>query len=1020
MEFSEEIAVLQGSFLLAQKQVCPQKINELSKNQCQHCIETVSEAVNDIVNGLSSDHNDITKNFWLFKIHAVIFVKWLETQIDKKKSPLTDCSDDVESGGQWEGIDYFAAVSCAIPSVGTPFFIELVKNVSMTSHCVQCLLQLPQSTASLCLEEIMNHIATDTQNSDLKFWCELLDSTIVHVTESSLSTQQHGCQLLSQIIELFGRLKEKFEGIDLKGIVKLLSGFVQWIVRNGVKDGEADAGTGVSVQLSDTEVIQLCENVRESIPRNLSMDTSLQVTNLTKHLPTIPHQHAAHLRNANPKVMNSEQGMLALRSVITVLVNILSNEWLEWSIGVPKNGHVEASTQDKDLTESLLKLCDALTKLQSTKEFTEYIDSDCMPEFTAEIQTLLERVKSATASFVSVDEEGGTKKETPVIEKREEEGWKEKFKDVVWNVSERLTGYDESMEWLLTNHQQLCQDVRWIDCIKTNLPWMSSTRFCIQLVDILYHEIKGCTTEVKQKDFVFQLKKCLLQCMKSLPVISQNLVRDHMVGNYGLPTIFEEPVLDSFRHDLTTVFNKVVNTDEKSDFTEILSAVSCLAFQSPYQTLLKAVTVATRSSAQIHLIIEILQSICSLCNYKTSSEETILCQILHQVVSTLVESSTEQSNCLEFVRKLLKPYRSPLDPANPFTYQPILDIQELMTICVLPYISLNSNNSNSTVPLLTALQLFKVAMETDSTIDDSYWLLSMRPFPIMLCLCSLLEECIILWDDKNCYHGNQKLEMKELTLDLLQQSMDVVKKAIDNGFVDNTGVYWLLSRIQTMHWTIPLHFVSFLQHTGIGFKQYLMKETLMIHNLFKITLIAMVQVLPQCTWMEWRRVIHVMQQLMHDGILEVPYGTKFIKQLPFFSFQDCVIPLSTCQLLTSLLHSLSDSSCVQWTSLSLWRHVTKLYAATIKDLTQDITPGTSSTEFIINQFFCHSCQVLSTVPEDVTDQVFVLALELLNMIQANQKTGWGQTTNQNTVLVSAINLVPECEHRKRLFQKLKN
>ncbi|XP_006815548.1 gem-associated protein 4-like [Saccoglossus kowalevskii] len=157
---------------------------------------------------------------------------------------------------------------------------------------------------------------------------------------------------------------------------------------------------------------------------------------------------------------------------------------------------------------------------------------------------------------------------------------------------------------------------------------------------------------------------------------------------------------------------------------------------------------------------------------------------------------------------------------------------------------------------------------------------------------------------------------------------------------------------------------------------------------------------------------------MHDGILQVPYGTRFTHQLPYFTYQDKMVELCTCQLLTLVMEQISGS-------LSLWKHVTKHYSSTIKNLVSRLfasPPSSSSYCFLIGQYFCHICQVASIVQSEVLEQIFVLSLELLNTLDEfasnNHTIDSMELINQKTVMLSAVAMVPDCEKRSRLVQKM--
>ena len=100
-----------------------------------------------------------------------------------------------------------------------------------------------------------------------------------------------------------------------------------------------------------------------------------------------------------------------------------------------------------------------------------------------------------------------------------------------------------------------------------------------------------------------------------------------------------------------------------------------------------------------------------------------------------------------------------------------------------------------------------------------------------------------------------------------------------------------------------------------------------------------------------------------------------------------------------------------------------------QNLTSDIPVCTTESPtskpgsvFALTQFFCHTCHMITLIPGDVTDQLFVLALDLLGrveeMLPSNQQENELEWTNQKRAMEIVIKNIGDSEQRQTLMQKL--
>ncbi|XP_070532432.1 uncharacterized protein [Ptychodera flava] len=741
MEFSDDFSVLQGAFRRAEQQALPKTLAEIvNKKDCKQYATVITEAVNDIIAGLSTDNNSVQKEFSRFKIHAAFFVKWMD-----RPSSISEKSDDVVKNSHETGIgnlSVFDTIHRSLPAFDTPVYVSLLKTCGMGKHCSECLLQLPVKTQNVYLAELITCMTTDLNDGDVQLWIDMLQSALTWSQGHMETYGESGHQVITTLLKSFDKMKNTVCERETKWrIIKLFSDCLCCMMTDWpTSRGQSHKGQKTSARsLSENEVIQHCRRLDNLLTRNVNLESSSQIVSLTHGLEKIS-PYMSHSKNVTN--LNFGVRLEVIATVIPLLRDVLCNVWPE--LLMDSEDKCKDDTREKQsvthFSETLSTLYDTLEMLSVSDVFREDSlteGSENIPSLRNYTEELCEKLKNISlapsdsapisAELPETHTQIGKVTDTSISE----DVFEVKFKEAVWRVNERLKGYQECMEWLLSSgcRQLWFCDKRWIECIGTNLPGMSSAQLTIQLITILHEVMSSPTSEINQKELLFELREVTLQCFRTLPIMLQNRIRDHIVDTYGLPTIFEQSLPASYHQHLTTVFNQLVNVDKKSDFQELLAEVSSLCFQSPCETLSKAISVAISSSAQVHLIIQILQCMASSCKYKINSDTTILCQELYQAGITSSESAMQKNNFLELVRLLLQPFKSPLDQTSPLTHPPLLDVQELVKTCVLPYLSLNYKQTDNTLPTSTALLLFKVALETTRSLDGSHWMIDLSHIP---------------------------------------------------------------------------------------------------------------------------------------------------------------------------------------------------------------------------------------------------------------------------------------------------
>ena len=108
------------------------------------------------------------------------------------------------------------------------------------------------------------------------------------------------------------------------------------------------------------------------------------------------------------------------------------------------------------------------------------------------------------------------------------------------------------------------------------------------------------------------------------------------------------------------------------------------------------------------------------------------------------------------------------------------------------------------------------------------------------------------------------------------------------------------------------------------------------------------------------------------------------------------------------------------------------------DLTTVITPAKSASQesansqelsavipgvfFTLIQVFCHTCHMITLIPSDITDQLFVLSLDLLGRIEelltGNTEQVNFEWTNQKAAMETVIDNLENKDQRQTLMQKI--
>lgn len=133
---------------------------------------------------------------------------------------------------------------------------------------------------------------------------------------------------------------------------------------------------------------------------------------------------------------------------------------------------------------------------------------------------------------------------------------------------------------------------------------------------------------------------------------------------------------------------------------------------------------------------------------------------------------------------------------GPSESSPLLSAQQLIETVVLPF--LNNTNVQGDIPTVLALKLLNTSMTAvRADLPLQLHFLSKHLFPIILCLCDLLNESNAFWTDLAPVHSLSEMEeLRELVLKALDTEIKLFCDVLEMSPSFVRGVEWLLKRVR--------------------------------------------------------------------------------------------------------------------------------------------------------------------------------------------------------------------------------
>ncbi|XP_051491602.1 gem-associated protein 4 [Apus apus] len=1048
----EQTAVLQGGFLLAARLAQPRPLRELRKAEWARVGPPVTDALQEIGARCPSP---LQHSRWKREAVAIVWAKVLLPE------PPTASLDQ-----GWEEDDFFS-VGRMIPEVNHTVLFELVKALGEPRLFVQLLLVLPQDVGRSELEHLVEYIASETSPSDTRFFLDVWWEVMKHKEEqedktiSAFSTliHQHGCESsLDDGLQPPKRFKGDPGSLnDPPAATSLLMVLVE-----GLKQTYRSITQPRMRCYALANLVELLSVFTELEPESSPLPVAeyLYKVSFVVSLWNSDTESQFHHSGLDEKVKEAERSMsllsMAKLSCEELFVGLaflcsLLHAWGE-ELQDTLNSSEGLCYESYRLLDTLTTLGKNLVCFSETRDLGEN-ETHVMLELTQLTKDLL---KENSASLKSKDL--GT--------------------SLVSSVAMTI------IEQQLDRHMEMCSifasektwvfSKDWVDCLVKNKALFQKPELVLKLLETLVNFAMSCQDKEAQ-ELQVQVTKAVVECYTELPLADKNKVISGVLASWGGPGLFLklQIVMEEFQEDLNVTFNQITKSVSDEGLTRAVASVARLMLLYPEATVKHICNLAVINLGAHHFLAQILCSFPALNFLETHDDPGKPCSLvvrcLEEAVWGRLSTVREEEQFLEFLAFLLQPSSA----------APLVTPAEVTKAFVLPYLKSDSTQ------IELSLQILSKVLGVQSCSEE-HWIKSCHPFPLLLSLCKLLDGYTKYWHQpKDQFFPS--LETKDLILNILCQLCEVVRpETAPSPELWVQSLAWLHRKVASLDWTIGLrlkklygdHFKNEVPATlfeicmlpedkwtsqplpaygpGSGLLAWMecccvstaLRETMLVLltvnvdnpeevNLFsKGFLVALIQVLPWCSHSEWKRLMHVVENLLRREVLHVPYTLEYVQFMPLLNLRPFACYLQFSVLFLRGFQLLCSSSCSTWLPAEAWLHVVQLYCSSLTDLLGSVKsvagspshPGedgasTQEVSFICIQMFCHLLHVAAMLPEKgCSEPLVVVALEILSQYEAFSSADRSPSTtlrraNERHFLESVTD-VSDQALRSTLLQKL--
>ncbi|XP_066432119.1 gem-associated protein 4 [Eleutherodactylus coqui] len=1055
----EQIVVLQGALLLAEKITLQKTLLEIKKADWPLVEKPITNALKEISSGTWSQSHE-----WRKKVVAIFWAKALSSQAQ------LSLEDDLEIDRRWRE-DIFFPVENMIPKINRTVFFEVLKVTKAADVFAELLLALP---TDFWVEEVslmLNHICDETSIEDVTFfldvWWEIMKNSKNGKDEIVEAFSAVACQYLTKANDEVCQSSKRFKPDPeqcLPPPENILAVFLEGLhrIRPSIENSKLKCYT--IANLAD----MLCSSAfleKESgdLPIRLYLEKLVAVLCFckTKVKDDNPQKSLPEMIREAEKIVQSgstASRFRLLRGAQHFGLNILKDLLLHWGEELHNymNNSDKMSYECFRMNGSLASLQKNLLALKPSETFPEEQRANALDVANC-ISSLLEKTAniSITCKMNDVDMMAAVAKN--IIDYK-----MLRYKEVCSEFASEIT-------WAFTGD--------WLNCLKTNKELFLEPDLILKLLET----IDKATSEQNNLNLLEIQKSTALIldmfCELSVPQMDDVLMRVlNTWGEKGLSHCMSA-FTDNFQEELNMTFNQI--SQNVTDYNTV-SKVARLAVLYPEHVISKACHFAVSNLGAHVFLAKILTSLTAL-SFRCSNNAgtSLLSRCLMETCWGKLSSDKEELQFLYLLSYVMSPSET---TGNISLLQPA----EVVKTFVLPYIL------DECVHVELCLNILHKALNVENPLDESgkHWVLSCSPFPLIMSLCKLLNSFSRCWqqsDKPYCL----TLGSKELIIEILTQICTLILPEAETG-VETWGksLFWLHRKMEHLDWVVRLRLKSvFGEHfkyeapaslfqvcklsendwTAVDLPEYgpgtgllawmecccisgemkdLMLSLLRVNtedpdevNLFsKGFLVAMIQVLPWCSSTECKLLSQVVMSLLRRQLLHVPYSLEYVQYMPLLNLRPFAYDLQFSVLLLRGFQLLCSSSCSNWLTFDGQKHTARLYSICIADMLDAVKQQLAEYNlemqkvekesdcvqevlFIYSQVFCHVLHIIAMMPENTCEPLFFLSLEILSLYEGLRANDISTNSslrqaNERHFLRSITENVSNEHHRATLMQKI--
>ncbi|XP_010189429.1 PREDICTED: gem-associated protein 4 [Mesitornis unicolor] len=901
-----------------------------------------------------------------------------------------------------------------LPDVNRTVLFELVKALGAPRLFVQLLLALPQDVQQSELEHLVEYIACETSPSDIRFFLDVWWEVMKHkegqedptVSAFSALVRQHGCESsLDDGLKPPKRFKSDLGSLsDPPAATNLLMVLIE-----GLKQTYRSIALPCMRSYALANLVELLLVFTELEPEGSILPAAeyLDKVSSVVSLWTSDTESQFHQAGLDEKVKEAERSMSLLS------MGRLSRE--ELFVGL-------------DFLCSLLRAWEE--ELQGTLNSSG--------ELCYEKYRLLDTLATFEKNLTCFSETGDLGEEEAQVVLELMQITKDFLKEISTSLKSRDTSLVSSIamtiiEQKLDRHMEMCSifasektwafSKDWVECLVKNKALFQKPELVLKLLETLV-DFAMSHQDKEGRELQMQVTKAIVECYTELSLTDKNKVISGVLASWGGPGLsLNLPVLmEGFQEDLNVTFNQITKSVSDEGLTRAVASVARLTLLYPEATVRQVCNLAVVNLGAPQFLAQILCSFPALSFLETHDDpgrpRSLVVRCLEEAVWGRLSTAREEEQFLEFLVFLMQPSSA----------APLVSPAEVTKAFVLPYLKSNC------AQIELSLQILSKVLGIQSCSEE-HWIKSCHPFPLLLSLCKLLDGYTKYWHQPRDQLF-PPLVTKDLILNILCQLCEVVRAGtVPSPELWVQSLAWLHRKVASLDWTIGLrlkelygeHFKNEVPATlfeictlpedewtsrplpaygpGSGLLAWMecccvstaLRETMLALltvnvdnpeevNLFsKGFLVALIQVLPWCSHSEWKRLAHVVENLLERQVLHVPYTLEYVQYMPLLNLRPFACCLQFSVLFLRGFQLLCSSSCSSWLPAEAWLHVVQLYCGSLTDLLGSVKSiaeedGSSVLEvaFICIQMFCHLLHVAAMLPElGCGEPLVVVALEIL-------------------------------------------